>query len=152
MGTTNKRQVVIPREKSVFWMDKNGNWCNEHGRFEHPRIIKYFNKSIKKDETGYFVYQNTDEFEEKVYFPYEDTALFVIDLKISTTVTLALNTGRVVNLTPERLFSRDDSLYTQDGDDMIKFTSKAMLKLAKNIKEEGDQLYLCIDNRQWKIR
>ena len=142
----------MPKEKAVFWMDKHGNWCNEHGRFEHPRIIKYFNKSIKKDGLGYFVQQSTDEFEEKVYFRYEDTALFVIDLKVDSIVRLALNTGVVVDLTPERLFSKDDSLYTVEGNETIKFTSKAMLKLARYIKEEGDQLCLSIGDRQWTIK
>ncbi len=58
-------------------MDANGIWHNEHGRFEHPKIINHFNRSIQKDDLGYFLSQMIDEAkEEKVYFPYEETAVF----------------------------------------------------------------------------
>ncbi len=42
-------EIVIPKERAVFWMDEHGNWNNEHGRFENRRIIKKFNTSICKD-------------------------------------------------------------------------------------------------------
>jgi len=51
-------------------MDAEGNWHNEHGKFEHPGIIKHFNTSICKDEDGYFVSQSHSGIEEKVYFIY----------------------------------------------------------------------------------
>ena len=74
------KQIIIPKENAVFRMDGNGVWHNEHGKIEHPKIIKYFHQSIGKDDRGYFVFQTTDEFEEKVYFPYEETAMFVFDI------------------------------------------------------------------------
>ncbi|MCP4022082.1 MAG: MFS transporter permease, partial [Desulfobacteraceae bacterium] len=70
MGTSPKKQIIIPKEDAVFWMDKHGIWHNEHGPFEHPKIIKYFNASIQKDDQGYYVNQATGEFEEKVYFSF----------------------------------------------------------------------------------
>ena len=52
-----KKTIVIPKENAVFRMDGNGIWHNEHGRFEHPKIINHFNRSIQKDEQGYFLSQ-----------------------------------------------------------------------------------------------
>ncbi|MCF6246646.1 MAG: MFS transporter permease, partial [Desulfobacula sp.] len=120
-----RKLVVIPKEKAVFWINKNGEWCNEHGKFEHPGIIKYFNASIKKDDNGYFVHQSSDELEEKVYFPYEETAVFAIDIIDKKEFTLITNTGQTINVNPENLFEKDDSLYMETIDHTIKFTSRA---------------------------
>lgn len=73
-------------------MDKNGVWHNEHGKFEHPKIIRHFNRSIQKDDLGYYLFQQTDECEEKVYFPHEDTVLFVVDFSLGEELELTLNT------------------------------------------------------------
>lgn len=148
----NKTQVIIPKEEAVFWMDGNGNWHNEHGRFEHPRIIKYFNRSICRDDDGFFVYQSSGDFEEKVYFRCEETAFFAVDIRFDEDWILVLNTGRSKVLDPEALLSKNDSLYMKDTTDLIKFTSKAMLKLARYIQEKDGELYLCRDDRMWLIK
>lgn len=134
-----RRSIVIPREKAVFWMDANGNWHNEHGKFEHPRIIRYFNASIKKDADGYYVYQATDEYEEKVYFPYEDTALFAVDITSGPVFDLILNTGERIRPDQGRFFIRNDQLYFQTADHRIKFTVQAMVRISRFIDEkDGD--------------
>ena len=144
--TAEKRLIVIPKEKAVFWMDANGKWNNEHGEFEHPKIIKHFHQSIRKDKDGYHVFQETDEFEERVYFPYEDTALFVFAVLFDKESTrLALNTGSAIPLEGERLFIRDDRLYYQAPEHRIKFTEKALVQLAPFLNEEEDQLYFTLD-------
>jgi len=51
------KDIVIPKENAVFWMDGNGDWRNEHGRFRKKKIIDYFNAAIHKDENGYYVCQ-----------------------------------------------------------------------------------------------
>ena len=134
-------QRVISKEDAVFWMDKNGEWHNEHGKFEHPRIIKYFNASIKKDDDGYHVSQQIGEIVEKVYFSYQDTALFVIDIQIGNEILLILNnTGHLI-LDPGQLFTKDDNLYLKTADHKIKFSSRALLKVSKFLKEEKGQLF-----------
>ena len=106
--------VVVPKEKAVFWLDGNGHWHNKHGRFEHKKVIDYFNASIRRDEGGYHVFQATDEFEERVYFPHEGTALFVFDILIDGEgVILVLNTQRKIELNPADLFIQGDDLYVQ---------------------------------------
>jgi hypothetical protein len=155
MAQGELKQVIISKEDSVFWMDKDGNWCNEHGKFEHPKIIKYFNSSLKKDENGFYVYQKTDECEEKVYFKYEETALFVVSLKESVKekedFSLVLNDNSKIKFDPENLFTKDDSLYLQTIDNLIKFSSRALLKLSKFIEEKDDQLSLTIKGKTYKI-
>ncbi len=136
-----KRLIVIPKEKAVFWMDGQGFWNNEHGKFEHPKIIKHFHRSIRKDKDGYHVFQETDEFEERVYFPYEDTALFVFDIRFKKDRTLLrLNTGVDLPLDGERLFTQNDQLYYQAPEHRIKFTEKALVKLAPFLDEEEGRL------------
>jgi len=40
---------IIPREKAVFSLDKNGNWRSDGEKFRNQRIINYFHALIKKD-------------------------------------------------------------------------------------------------------
>jgi hypothetical protein len=124
------KKITIPKEKAVFRLDKNGRWHNQHGEFEHKKVIDYFHSAIRKDANGYYLFQATDEFEEKVYFPHEDTALFVFDVKIEDTITLTLNTRRQVELAPETLFIRDDGLYLKIGDETVKFSANALMKVS----------------------
>lgn len=147
---SDMKQIIIPRENAVFWMDKNGIWHNEHGKFEHPKIIAYFHKSIRKDDQGYHVYQIRDGCEEKVYFPYEDTALFVVDLKDNK--TLVLNTTDTLPLDPSQLFTRDDSLYVDTPEHCIKFGQRALMKLAGLLEEKQDRLFLVLDGTAHEIR
>ncbi len=137
MGS-EKKVNVIPKENAVFRMDKNGIWHNEHGRFEHPKIISYFNRSIQKDDQGYFLTQTVDEMVEKVYFPYEDTAVFVVDIRTGECIDLILNIGKIITLTPDTLFIKDDSLFLNTPDHLIKFNQHALAKIA-GIMDETDQ-------------
>ncbi len=110
--TTQKLKVkVIPKEKAVFWLDKNGRWHNKDGTFEHKKIIKFFHSSIKKDKNGYYLSQDLGTHTEKVYFKYEETALFVFDIiKNKEEIILVLNTKKRIRLEPEKLFIKEDSL------------------------------------------
>ncbi len=148
--TSEVTQIVIPKEKAVFWLDKNGIWHNEHGKFEHPKIISYFHKSIRKDDNGYHVFQIRDQCEEKVYFPYEDTALFVFDLK--GTDTLILNTTDTLTLDPGQLFTRNDNLYIQTTEHCIKFGQRALMKISRLLVEKNDQLFLVRNGTAHNIR
>ncbi len=145
------KQRVISKEDAVFWMDKDGCWCNEHGKFEHPRIIRYFNASIRKDEKGYYVFQTMGEWEEKVYFSYEDTALFVLDVAMEQDMVLLLNNTRTIKLDPLQLFTRNDSLYLKTPDHEIKFSSKALLKISKYINEKEGRLIFSINGKEYLL-
>ena len=145
------RKITIPKEKAVFWLDKNGRWHNEHGEFEHKKVIDYFHSAIRKDADGYYLFQETDEFQEKVYFPHEDTALFIFDVKIEDTVTLTLNTKRQVQLVPDTLYIRDDQLYVAIGDETAKFTANALVKLSAILDEEDGKTIIKIGNEVSEI-
>lgn len=124
------KTVVISREKAVFWMDSQGRWCNAHGRFRNKKIIDRFNAAIGCDQDGYFVSQQRDGVLEKVYFVCPETALFVTDVQRTDTVQLHLNTGRVVPLSPEKLFIQADALFMTSGAEVFKFTDRSMMQIS----------------------
>ncbi len=132
------KEIVIPKENAVFSMDKNGCWNNQHGKFQHKRIIDYFNSCIRRDADGYYLTQINGDIREKVYFPCEDTAFFVTDIvKTDEEIRMILNTKEEIRLIPENLFVKDDCLYLQNREDRIKFTERAMLKIADSIEYEN---------------
>jgi hypothetical protein len=145
---------IIPREEAVFWLDKDGNWRNRHGKFRNPKIIAHFHSCIQKDEHGYYLTQDHPEFREKVYFPYEDTALFVFDIQVKDQdVVLKLNTRQEVHLAPDRLFIHSDHLYLDLEGERVKFSERALVALSKYIQfdEEQDKSWLDYHGRSWPI-
>jgi hypothetical protein len=144
-------KVVIPKAEAVFWLDKNGCWHNENGRFEHKKIIQYFHSCIKRDRHGYYLHQTNANYVEKVYFPYEDQALFVFDVIRENDVTLVLNTGRQIKLKPQKLFIKNDCLYMHLDREIIKFAEGGLFKIAQLIEEENDRFYIRVKNRRYKI-
>ncbi|MCG6909033.1 MAG: MFS transporter permease [Deltaproteobacteria bacterium] len=134
------REIVIEKEDAVFHMDAHGCWKNRHGRFRHKKVIDYFNTCIRKDRHGFYLTQQQEDTVEKVYFPYEETAYFVFDVVIGDTITLVLNTGQRLELNPDQLYIKSDCLYVYDGQDLIKFTDRSMMKMAVCM-EDRDGLY-----------
>jgi len=149
----NRKLIIVPKEEAVFWMDKNGTWHNEHGKFEHPKIIRYFNSAIKKDENGYYVHQAGGECEEKVYFPHEDTALFVVDILMDgQDIRLILNTTDKITLEEGELFIESDHLYLLTPDHRIKFSSHALVKISKFIEEKNGGFAVLINEKIYPVR
>ena len=124
-------EVVIPRENAVFRLDARGRWCNRHGVFRNRRICDHFHAAIRRDAAGYHLRQELPDRVEKVYFPYEDTALFVVRVALGDPVELTLNTRRRVALDPALLFVRGESLYLTLEGERVKFTERATLNLAE---------------------
>jgi len=143
--------IVIPKEKAVFWMDGNGRWCNEFGKFEKKKIIDHFHRSIQKDEGGYFVCQEKEDRVEKVYFRYADTALFVFDVCLTEPISLVLNTGKEIELDPENLWIEKDNLYTVDGGHRIKFSDRALMKAAKILEEKNGEFLIRMKENVYHI-
>ena len=104
--------------------------------WKHPKIIKYFNQSIQKDDQGYFLCQTINDVEEKVYFPYKETAVFVVDIvKKDDGIELTLNTLDTVGLDPEALYIKKDALFMETDAHLIKFTQKALARMTSFLKE-----------------
>jgi hypothetical protein len=137
-ASETKKEIVVSHEDAVFWLDRWGHWCNAHGRFEHKKIIDYFHAAIDRDEHGYFVSQVNGDILEKVYFRYEDTALFVFDVIVEDTIVLVLNTRRQMPLDPGKLVICDDNLYVCDGTERIKFNQSSMMRMSPFLTDEGD--------------
>jgi len=146
---------VVPREDAVFWLDGRGRWHNKHGVFEHKKIIDYFHSSIQKDAGGYHLLQKHDDHTvEKVYFKYEDAALFVFDVKPqddSNNIQLILNTKEEIPLAPKNLFVQNDNLYMEHADHRIKFIDRAMLKLAHCLKFDQHRYLLELSGKTYDI-
>jgi hypothetical protein len=148
---TKPVEIVIRRESAVFRLDRRGRWCNVHGAFRNRKIIDYFHSAIRRDEGGYFLCQERENFTEKVYFPYEDTALFVFDVIISDGAQLVLNTKEKISLSPENLFIANDSLYIRRGDERIKFAERALMKLAEVLEFADGAYYLRLASGRYRI-
>lgn len=134
--------VIISKEDAVFRMDEQGRWFNESGRITKPSIVRYFNRSLGWDETGFFVTQVVDNRLEKVYFPFEETALFAVDLTIkSDRVALHLNTKADTELDPYKLFIKNDNLYMEFEGVFIRFSERSLLKIAGFLKEENGETF-----------
>ena len=144
-------QIIIPKDQAIFWLDKNGHWQNEHGRFEHKRIIDYFHSCIKRDEKGYYLFQKRNNIQEKVYFHHEDTALFAVDLIKDKDIKLILNTKKQIKLKPRNLFMREDDLYMQMGAETIKFSERGLMKISDLMEYDNDQFFIKVNNRRYKI-
>jgi hypothetical protein len=145
------KENVIPKEDAVFWLDKNGYWRNAHGKFEHKKIIDYFHSCIKRDQEGYFLSQENGKFREKVYFPYEDQALFVFDVALKDNITLILNTKKKISLNLESLFIKDDNLYMRMGDETIKFVEYALMKIASFLEDEEGRYYFRHNGKRHRL-
>ncbi|MFC1824312.1 MFS transporter permease [Thermodesulfobacteriota bacterium] len=150
--TKKRKEVVIPKEAALFWLDKHGFWHNEHEKFQHSKIISHFHSSIRKDKDGFHLYQVHPNYREKVYFPYEDTALFVFDIVKSEDITLILNTKKRIKLKPKKLFIKDDSLYMTFGEDPVRFTEHALIRIANLLIDEDDQLFIRVKGRRYRIQ
>ena len=156
-------EVVIPREYALFRLDAQGYWRNADGKFKNKKIIDYFHQAIGRDSGGYFVSQDKGGIIEKVYFPYEDTAIFVFDVlfdpEVTTEVTtevvpaiaLVLNTGKRMPLNPEQLFIQNDNLYIQTDGETIKFSERALMKISARFEETEDQLQIRLGDTLYPI-
>ena len=146
-----KKEIVISKDQAVFWLDGDGRWHNAHGPFQHRKIINHFHASIQKDETGYFLCQETDACREKVYFRFSDTALFVFEVIGDTNLTLVLNTGDQIPLQPERLFIENDALYFRKGDERVKFTQRCLMNISDRLEIVDGVYTIRIGRKRIKI-
>ncbi|MGB5984837.1 MAG: MFS transporter permease [Desulfobacterales bacterium] len=145
------KEIVISKDQAAFRLDGRGRWHNVHGPFQHAKIIAHFHRSIRRDAGGYYLYQDHGTHGEKVYFPYEDTALFVWDLELGPRIVLMLNTGRKMIMDPGNLTYRDDDLYYTEGDERIKFSERALLKLGPHLEESHGALSLSYQGKSYPI-
>ena len=144
-------EIVIDRDKAQFWLDSNGCWQNEHGKFRHQKIIRHFHSSIKRDRHGYYLYQENGRYVEKVYLRCEDQALFVFDVVQNGDVLLVLNTRQHVKLRPRKLFIKNDNLYMRRDDEIIKFVERGLMKISRFLQEENSRLYIRVHGRRYRI-
>ena len=147
----SKNEVVIPKDRAVFWLDANGHWHNAAGKFQHPKIVSFFHASIRRDRDGYYLFQTRGEVTEKVYFHYEDTALFVFDAVHNGETILVLNTGERIALDPESLFVRNDQLYLSRGEERVKFTDRVLMKLSGMLDFKEGRYSIVAGNRVHEI-
>jgi len=142
--TEKNQDIIISKEDAVFWMDGNGRWHNQHGEFEHKKVVAYFNRSIAYDADGYFVSQVRDGMLEKVYFPYQETALFAVDILLNDDILLCLNTGKQIPMDPKKLIIRKDNLYMYFENQIVKFTDRSMMKLSDLFDDTGGKLTILL--------
>lgn len=147
----NYPEIVVPKERALFWMDGQGRWHNQHGPFEHKKIIEHFNACIHKDQQGYYVGQNHNGVYEKVYFNYQETALFVLDLIWENPVKMIINTGERMALSPDMLFIRNDQLFHQKGDEFIMFSQNALTSISQKMEFSARACSLRLHGKSYTI-
>jgi hypothetical protein len=150
--TENNQEIIISKEDAVFWMDGNGRWHNQHGEFEHKKVIAYFSQSIEYDADGYFVSQVRGDVVEKVYFRYQETALFAVDIIQNDDLRLLLNTRKQIPLNPEKLFIRNDNLFMHFENQLIKFTDRSMIKLSNRLDDANGQFTIHLKGVRYTIQ
>lgn len=143
-------EIIIPKEEANFWLDRNGKWHNNQGEFQHKRIIEFFHSNIKNDENGYYVTQKYKGRREKVYFHYEDTALFVFDVVKNEDITLILNTQKRLKLKPKKIFIENDEVYTKVGKEKAKFVGKGMEGVAEFLDYDNGY-WIKVNNRTYRV-
>ena len=151
MANEPKPVRIIPSEKAIFRLDKYGNWRADADKFRNQKIINYFQSLIKKDADGFYLEQEHADFIDKVYFPYEDTAFFVNRVIERDGLILCTNTGKQIELDPEKLLIRNDDLFLQNGEDLIKFNQNALMSLAAYMDAEDDQFVINIAGKRHVI-
>ena len=152
MANEQKPIMTVPKEKALFRLDRNGVWFHGEEKFTNKKIINYFHSIIKKDKDGYFLKQEHKNFIEKVYFPYEDTPLFVFHIiKRDDGLILCLNTGENIKLDPEKLIMKNDNLYVQNDEDLIKLNANALISLAGHMDDVDDQYVININGKRHLI-
>ena len=149
--TEKIKDIVISQDQAVFWLDANGCWQNENGKFRHKKIIDYFHSCIKRDRQGYYLCQENGTHIEKVYFRYEHQVLFVFKVIRQEGVILVLNTKKQIKLKPRKLFIKNDCLYMHMGEEIIKFAEQGLMQIAPFLEEENDQLFIRIQDRRYAI-
>ena len=117
----------------------------------NTRFLKPNYLEIRKDKDGYYLSQTDGNYREKVYFHFEDTALFVFDVVKEKEIKLILNTKKQIKLKPRRLYEKKDSLYMATGEDLIKFTPDSLIKLSEFIEHRNDQYFIRVNRRRYKI-
>ena len=95
--------------------------------------------------------QNHGRIYEKVYFPYEETALFAVDVVWEPSARLLLNTGESIPLTPEKLFVRNDHLFCGRGDEIIKFSERALMAISPRLEQAQGGYVLNLMGRKCAI-
>ncbi len=148
---TELKEIVIKKEDAVFWLDKSGCWRNDGGKFRKKKIIDLFHQSIAKDDDGYFLSQEKEGILEKVYFRFEDTALFIFAVIFNDDIILKLNTGNHLTLNPANLFVMDDNLYVTHEDEHIKFSERSLMQISSIIEENGDRLVINVSGKKFSI-
>lgn len=149
-GTPNAA-IVIPKHLAAFRMDGNGRWHNRDGPFRHQRVIDHFNAAIEMDASGYFILQQREGVTEKVYFPHEGTALFVVEVLWGNPTRLELNTGENMVMEPRHLFVYEDHLYCRIGDENAKFNQHALTNLSERLSCVDGSYYLSTGSRRIRI-
>ena len=72
-------------------------------------------------------------------------------IKTDNELILRLNTGEKIKLDPKKLFVRNDNLYIQNDDDLIKFNEYALFSLAEYMDDEDDQYAIYLDGKRYLI-
>jgi hypothetical protein len=67
-------------------------------------------------------------------------------------ISLVLNTQKKIKLRPRKLFVNDDNLYVNSGEHTIKFTDNSLIRIWDLLHYEGDDYFITVKGRRYKIK
>jgi hypothetical protein len=139
---------IITKEESEIVLSENGEWFHQGEPFENPKVIAFFHRAIRKDQSGvYYLYNAYEEKEEAVYFEVKDTAYFIKSVTFDEQDQLfraRLNTEVEVEIDLKTLEEdRRGVMYCRVLDnDRARFSKYALVELSKYATMEDDKVFI----------
>jgi hypothetical protein len=139
------------QDTEVIRLTQNGVWLSNGEPITHEPTIQAFFKSLKRDETSYFL-QIAREMKR---IEVEDTAYFVERIEGSPEqgYVLQISDGTCEKLDPLTLRYQTGRLTCaiHDGDEIAKFLSGPYLELLQNAEEINSRYFLVIEGKQVEL-
>jgi hypothetical protein len=131
-------------DREVVKLTQNGVWLADGKEISHEPTGRLFGKSLRRDETGYFLHIGHEYKRIEV----EDTAFFVsrIDGSAKEGYTIAVSDESREKLDPQTLSYRPGRLTcrVKNGEEEAKFLSAAYFDLLRDLQEDGKSYFLII--------
>jgi hypothetical protein len=135
-------------DTEVIRLTKNGVWLADDHEISHEPTTRLFAKSLKRDETSYFLHIGR----EMKRIVVEDTAYFVERIEGSPAqgYLLHINDGTTEKLSPETLRYQTGRLtcLVHTGEDEAKFLSIAYMELLTLAEEDEKGYFLKIEGQR----
>jgi hypothetical protein len=139
------------QDTEVIRLTQNGVWLSNGEPITHEPTIRAFFRSLKRDETSYFLHIGREMKRIEV----EDTAYFIERIEGSPEqgYVLQISDGTKEKLDPLTLRYEPSRLtcLVHGGDEVAKFLSSPYLEVLRNAEEMNGQYFLVIEGKRVEL-